>query len=165
VDPRRFGKMRFLNKMNFEKYMSKYPPDMLDKEFDLAYITSALKKFPQRKLKVTLLDQNLFFGCGNYMASEICALAGIRPTRLCKKIKAAEIKKIHLACSQIINQVTAANGNSFSGGYRDAFGSDGGGLTGLVVFYQDTCGICKKTPVKKIFLAGRGTYYCPHCQK
>jgi formamidopyrimidine-DNA glycosylase len=164
VDPRRFGKMHFLNLENYDKYMSKYPPDMDSSDFTVTTVYNNIHKFPARKLKITLLDQNLFFGCGNYMASEICALAGIRPTRSCKKISIQDCHKIHQACHQLISNVIKANGNSFSGGYRDAFGNDGGGLSNLVVFYQKICGLCKKTPVKKITLAARGTYYCPHCQ-
>ncbi|WP_443135159.1 zinc finger domain-containing protein [Halobacteriovorax sp. GB3] len=38
-------------------------------------------------------------------------------------------------------------------------------MTNLVVFYQKTCGLCHKSEVKKITLAGRGTYYCPSCQR
>jgi formamidopyrimidine-DNA glycosylase len=164
VDPRRFGKMYFLNLENFKKYMSKYPPDMQSPDFTVNTVYNAIHKFPERKLKVTLLDQNLFFGCGNYMASEICALAGIRPGRSCKRVSLSDCYKIHNACHLLISNVIKSNGNSFSGGYRDAFGDDGGGLSNLVVFYQKTCGLCKITPIKKTTMAGRGTYYCPHCQ-
>jgi len=59
----------------------------------------------------------------------------------------------------------ASGGTTFQGGYRDSSGEKGLGVQHLVVFYQKTCQLCRKSEVKKIILAQRGTYYCPKCQK
>jgi formamidopyrimidine-DNA glycosylase len=139
--------------------------DLADPDFSLEYLTKSLKRFPERALKVTLLDQKMFAGSGNYIANEICARAGIRPTRKCKKIKTNEFPKILEAIQDVIGPALASGGTTFQGGYRDTSGEKGLGVQHLVVFYQKTCQICKKTPVKKITLAQRGTYYCPTCQK
>ena len=125
----------------------------------------SLKKFPNRQLKPFLLDQKYFAGSGNYIACEICAQAGIRPTRKCAKITKAEALKIKKATDSVINSSIENKGQSFSGGYRDATGEVDQGVQNLVVFYQKICGLCKKTEVKKIELKGRGTYFCPSCQR
>lgn len=163
-DPRRFGHMYYLEKELAEKKLSELGLDLTDPDFNLFHLTSAIKRYPERALKVTLLDQKLFAGSGNYIANEICARARIRPTRKCKKIRSEEFPKILLAIKQVLTPALASGGTTFQGGYRDTSGEKGKGVDHLVVFYQKICQMCKKTPVKKIILAQRGTYYCPKCQ-
>lgn len=164
-DPRRFGHMYYYNKEEAEKKLAELGMDLADSDFSLTYLESAIKRFPERALKVTLLDQKLFAGSGNYIANEICARAGIRPTRKCKNVKKDEFPKILKAIKEVLEPALASGGTTFQGGYRDSSGEKGKGVQHLVVFYQKICQMCKKTPVKKITLAQRGTYYCPKCQK
>ena len=139
--------------------------DIGSEEFTGDYVYQTLKKFPLKVLKPFLLDQKYFAGCGNYIASEICARAGIRPTRRCGKVTRKDAEKIADVTKIVLDQSLASNGMTFSGGYSDTSGDIGEGVKNLVVFYQDLCGLCGKTPVKKIVLQTRGTYYCPKCQK
>jgi formamidopyrimidine-DNA glycosylase len=164
-DPRRFGHMYYYTADEAEKKLSELGMDLADPDFNLAYLTQALKRYPERALKVTLLDQKLFAGSGNYIANEICARAGIRPKRKVKNIKKEEYPKILKAIKKVLAPAIASGGTTFQGGYRDSTGEKGQGVQHLVVFYQKTCQMCKVTPVKKIILAQRGTYYCPKCQK
>lgn len=164
-DPRRFGHMYYYSAIEAAKKLAELGMDLSDPDFTLEYLTQALKKYPERALKVTLLDQKLFAGSGNYIANEICARAGIRPTRKCKLIKKEEFPKILKAIKKVLAPAIASGGTTFQGGYRDSTGEKGMGVQHLVVFYQKTCQMCKVTPVKKIILAQRGTYYCPKCQK
>lgn len=164
-DPRRFGHMYYYTAEEAAKKLAELGMDLGDPDVTLEYITQAIKRYPERALKVTLLDQKLFAGSGNYIANEICARAGIRPMRKCKAIKRDEFPKILRAIKEVLEPALASGGTTFQGGYRDSTGERGNGVEHLVVFYQKICQICKKTPVKKIILAQRGTYYCPHCQK
>jgi formamidopyrimidine-DNA glycosylase len=164
-DPRRFGHMYYYTGEEAEKKLSELGMDLADPNFSLKYLTDAIKRYPERALKVTLLDQKLFAGSGNYIANEICARAGIRPSRKCSAVKKAEFPKILKAIHAVIGPALKSGGTTFQGGYRDSTGESGAGLDHLVVFWQKTCQMCKKTPVKKIILAQRGTYYCPKCQK
>jgi formamidopyrimidine-DNA glycosylase len=164
-DPRRFGHMYYYSAEDAQKKLSQLGMDLADPDFTLAYLTNAIKRYPQRALKVSLLDQKLFAGSGNYIANEICARAGIRPTRKCDKVRRDEFPQILKAIQQVLAPAIASGGTTFQGGYRDSTGEKGLGVQHLVVFYQKTCQMCKKTAVKKIILAQRGTYYCPHCQK
>lgn len=164
-DPRRFGHMYYYEKEEADKKLAELGMDLADPDFTQEYLTHAIKRYPERALKVTLLDQKLFAGSGNYIANEICARAKIRPTRKCKLVKKDEFPKILKAIKQVLEPALASGGTTFQGGYRDSSGEKGQGVAHLVVFYQKICQMCKKTPVKKIILAQRGTYYCPHCQK
>lgn len=165
VDPRRFGHLFFFRKQNAQKKWDELGVDVSTKEFSVSYLKGVLKKFPHKQIKPFLLDQKYFAGVGNYIASEICARAGVRPTRRNRSIKEREIHKLIEATKMVLDGTLKTNGTTFSGGYSDAQGEKGAGVSHLVVFYQTTCQLCQKTPVKKIVLATRGTYYCPHCQK
>jgi len=165
VDPRRFGNMYYVFESEAQKHFNQLGVDIASAEFTTDYIYKVLKDHPSKVLKPFLLDQKYFAGCGNYIASEICARAGIRPTRRCGKITRAEAEKIRIATDSVLTGSIENNGMTFSGGYSDTKGEKGEGVQNLVVFYQETCGLCQTTKVKKITLAQRGTYYCPSCQK
>lgn len=164
-DPRRFGKMYFLNSKQAQKKLEELGPDLLDPAFDVSYLKRVLQKYPERMLKVTLLDQKLFAGSGNYIASEICARAKILPTRLCKNLKATDFLALHRALHAVLEPAIQSGGTTFQYGYRDSSGEFGQGKNHLVVFYQKICQMCKTTSVTKVILAQRGTYFCQKCQK
>lgn len=165
VDPRRFGVLRFCDELMYEQEMKKLGVDIGSIEFNADYVWHILKRYPERQLKVFLLDQKYFAGSGNYIANEICARAGIRPTRRAGKVTRAECDKIIEGTQSLLEGTLKNKGVAFSGGYADTNGEIGEGLNNLVVFWQETCGMCKETAVKKILLAQRGTFYCPKCQK
>nr|WP_255411324.1 DNA-formamidopyrimidine glycosylase family protein [Halobacteriovorax sp. HLS] len=165
IDPRRFGHMYQLSESETQDKLAELGHDLRSKEFSIEYLTETIKKYPNRQIKVHLLDQSLYAGTGNYIVNEICARAFVRPTRRNKSLTLTEIKKMHSACKVVLDGATQTGGTTFQGGYADTTGSAGGGVGHLVVFYQKICQLCGETPVKKIFLAQRGTYYCPKCQK
>jgi formamidopyrimidine-DNA glycosylase len=164
VDSRRFGHMYLLDQEHAENKLNELGHDLLDKKFTLEYFTGAVLKYPERFIKVTLLDQSLFAGTGNYIANEICAHAGVMPNRRVKDLKVTELALLYEGIYKVINPTINSGGTTFAGGYKDTTGSTGNGVEHLVVFYQKTCQLCKKEAVIKIVLAQRGTYYCPRCQ-
>lgn len=165
VDPRRFGHMYLYDDTDAQKKLDELGIDLLDKKFTQEYFTKSLLKYPGRYLKVTLLDQSLFAGTGNYIASEICAHAGVRPDRKVHTLSKNEVKKLYEGVFKVITPTVNSGGTTFAGGYRDTTGDKGSGVQHLVVFYQKICQLCRKEKVIKIVLGQRGTYYCPKCQK
>lgn len=163
VDPRRFGNLYYLKGERREEKWSELGVDIGSPEFTEEYIQQTLKRYPARELKPFLLDQKYFAGVGNYIACEICARAGIRPTRRAGKVTKAECVKLLKATQSVLEDTIKTGGTTFSGGYQDANGDKGEGVLNLVVFWQETCQMCGG-PVKKIELKGRGTFYCPKCQ-
>lgn len=165
VDPRRFGHMYLYDVERADAKLAELGHDLLSPEFTARYFKAALLRYPQRAVKVSLLDQSLFAGTGNYIANEICAHARVLPHRLVKSLTAAELGKLYRAVSTVIDGTITRGGVAFGGGYRDTKGDKGTGVQNLVVFYQQECQLCKKTPVVKTILGQRGTYHCPRCQK
>ena len=169
VDPRRFGHFYILNAENYAKKILDIPEDITHKDFDENKITELFFSHPNKMLKPFLLDQKAFPGVGNYMASEICARSGILPDRLTGDITSDEIAKIKKSIHVVVSGAIETKGTTFSGGYRDAFGSKGEGVKHLVVFYQKYCQMCAvkniSSNVIKTNLGGRSTYHCPICQR
>tara|TARA_Y100000768_G_C23974089_1_gene682101 strand:+ start:1291 stop:2094 length:804 start_codon:yes stop_codon:yes gene_type:complete len=165
VDPRRFGHMYLYNQEKAQLKLGELGVDLLDPNFSEDYFIHSLKKYPERQIKVSLLDQSLFAGTGNYIANEICAHARVRPQRRVKTLTLKELAALYQGVFKVLNPTINSGGTTFAGGYRDTTGDKGSGVNHLVVFYQKTCQLCKSEKVKKIILAQRGTYYCPSCQK
>ena len=165
VDPRRFGHMYLYNETDAQKKLAELGVDLKSDDFTYQYFKASLLKYPTRLIKVTLLDQKLFAGTGNYIANEICARAKVRPDREVSSLTEKELKALFKSVAIVIDGATETGGTTFQGGYADTTGSKGNGVAHLVVFYQKTCQMCQKTPVTKITLAQRGTYYCNKCQK
>ncbi len=165
VDPRRFGKMYFLEKKNFLELQNNRPVEIGDEKFNLSHLKTLIKRYPKRMIKPFLLDQHSFPGIGNYMASEICALSFIHPERRAETLSEEDMERILYSIREVISRAVGSLGNSFHGGYRDAHGELGEAKSNMVVFYQKICQLCQKEEVKKIILQGRGTYFCSRCQK
>jgi formamidopyrimidine-DNA glycosylase len=165
IDPRRFGELYWVYRSQYEEHQARLGVDIGGTEFTELYLANLIQRFPFRQLKVFLLDQKYFAGCGNYLANEICARAGVRPTRRCKAITQREVSRLVAATRDILAGAISAGGLSFDGGYRDTRGNKGRARKGLVVFHQEVCGICRNSKIKRIVLGGRGTYYCRNCQK
>lgn len=165
VDPRRFGNLYINTSEETKKHYKKLGIDIASEDFTSDYIWECIKRFPNKEIKPFLLEQKYFAGVGNYIASEICARAGIKPTKKNKSLKKKDALSLLEGTRSILEDTISNNGTTFSGGYSDANGEKGDGVKNLVVFYQTICGLCKKTPVIKITQATRGTYYCPTCQK
>lgn len=165
VDPRRFGHMYLYNDDDAQKKLGELGEDLKSENFTFKYFKDKLLKYPERFIKVTLLDQSLFAGTGNYIANEICARAKVLPHRKVSSLAAADIKRLYKNVSVVIDGATETGGTTFAGGYADTTGSKGNGVGHLVVFYQKICQMCLKEKVVKTVLGQRGTYHCPRCQK
>jgi len=165
VDSRRFGHLYLLPEIEAQIKLNELGHDLKSENFTYQYFKESVLKYPERFIKVSLLDQSLFAGSGNYIANEICARGLVRPDRKINTLSDKEIKKMYKAVNLVLDDTMESGGTTFAGGYRDANGDIGKGVQHLVVFYQKVCQMCKKGEVVKINLAQRGTYYCPLCQK
>jgi len=157
--------MHFLTFDQSKEWLTRLGADVSSSDFTANYIYKRCQRYPNKKIKAYLLEQNHFAGVGNYMASEICARAKVLPDRTAGSISKKEAKLLFESTKTLLNNTLESGGTTFSGGYQDAFGDAGEGVKNLVVFYQDTCRMCHKTKVIKTTLLGRGTYHCPRCQK
>lgn len=117
------------------------------------------------KLKPFLLDQSKIAGIGNIYADEILFEAGLHPEREIKTLNLKEMKRLYLALRWKLAESILYHGTSTSD-YVDGRGEKGGFQERLKVYGHagEPCVRCG-THLKRIVVAGRGTVFCPQCQK
>lgn len=139
-------------------------PEPLSEEFTLEYFAGMLKK-RQAKIKPVLLNQKLVGGLGNIYVDEALAIAGIDPDRIASSINETEAKYLYQAINQVIADGISHGGTTFRD-YRDGAGQSGSHQHHLHVYGRanQPCHRCGAIIARKE-VGGRGTHYCPNCQK
>ncbi len=157
VDPRRFGRLE-VRRGGFTGPGAE-PLEIAAQEFAGIFHRS---KAP---IKAALPNQKLLHGVGNIYADEALSRAGIRPRRRANTLSRDELRKLHAGLQKVLKAAIAAGGSSISD-YVDADGEEGFFQIQHRVYGREgkPCRTCR-TPIKKIVVAGRGTHYCPECQK
>ena len=161
VDPRRFGRLEFRNLADTQQFAG---PGAEPLDVETADLVSL---FRGRKLAVksALLNQSLLAGVGNIYADESLFRAGIRPTRQAGRLTRAELSRLRKALREVLTKAIRLGGSSVSD-YVDAEGSPGFFQLEHRV-YRRTGEACRRcgTAIRRIVLGGRGTHYCPNCQR
>lgn len=139
-------------------------PEPLSEDFTLYYFRETLAR-RQGKIKALLLNQQLIGGLGNIYVDESLAMAGIHPERTAASLTEQEVAKLYDAVNKSIKQGIEHGGTTFRD-YRDGAGQSGSNQHHLHVYGRknQACKVCG-TPIAKSEVAGRGTHFCPHCQK
>jgi len=165
-DVRKFGTMHLFKKgEEFTKPpLLELGPEPFSEEFTKEYLGRMLKK-TTRKIKPALLDQQIFVGLGNIYVDESLFRSGIHPERIANTLTSKELKILH---QEIIDTLTEAvkKGGSTIRSYVNSQGEIG--MFQLELYaYGRTGEACKKcgTPLEKTKVGGRGTHFCPNCQK
>jgi formamidopyrimidine-DNA glycosylase len=163
VDPRRFGRME-LHGIPTEKTApfagtGQEPFNISPDQF------AALFRPRRTSIKAALLNQRLLHGVGNIYADESLFRAGIRPRRMARHLKRAEFDRLHASLQSVLKEAISLGGSSVSD-YVDAAGVAGFFQLEHRVYLRtgQPCLVCG-TPIRRMVLAGRGTHYCPHCQR
>ncbi len=141
-------------------------PDAL--EIGLDDLATRLKR-TRRGIKPALMDQKILAGIGNIYADEVLFRAGLHPERPAHRLTIAEVRRIHAAIPEILNEAIAAEGSTFDRNYRTVLGEEGGFLGQNAVYSRKglPCTVCGEAIVKTRIagLIGRPTYFCPKCQR
>jgi formamidopyrimidine-DNA glycosylase len=116
-------------------------------------------------VKAVLLDQRRLAGVGNIYADEALWRARIHPRRPAGELSDAEIGAVHRGIRAALKAGIARQGATLSD-YRQPDGASGRMQDEFKVYGRrgepcDRCG----TPIEKTRVAGRGTWYCPFCQR
>lgn len=165
-DQRKFGWIKVLTQAELVETQSDLGLDIFDRQFSPEYIHQQLQR-TTRPVKLALLDQHLFAGIGNIYANDALFLAKIHPQIISKNITLKQAKKIHKYLINIMQQSVLAGGSTA----KDNKYLRPDGTKGLNQFsfrvYQRAGEPCLKcaTPIKRLNLGGRGTFFCPKCQK
>ena len=146
------------------KTLAQMGAEPLSADFTPQYLR---EKCHRRKIKIKqlLLEQKSIGGIGNIYADEALFKSRINPTRIADTLSDEETKNLFAAINQVIADGIADGGTTFRD-YQNADGKSGRHQENLFVYGREkkTCRICGAT-IEKITVGGRGTHFCPRCQK
>lgn len=165
-DQRKFGWVKVFTPAELKIFQSPLGLDILDPDFSPNYLFTQLQK-SRRPVKLVLLDQHFFAGIGNIYANDALFLAQIHPSTPANTITLAQSKMIVKYMTDIMRQSILAGGSTMKDNtYVRPDGSSGGNQFFFRVYQRagEPCLTCG-TKIKKLTLGGRGTFYCPECQK
>jgi len=162
-DPRKLGVMWLVEDKN--TIVGKLGPEPLEAGFTPQLL---LKRLNNRTapIKALLCDQTFIAGIGNMYADEALFAARIHPLRLGKTLSQDEVKRLHSAIRQVLSSAIDNKGASVDTYLRPG-GELGTAQLQLQVAYRlsgNFCPVCG-TPIQRIPIRNRGSYFCPHCQR
>ena len=160
-DPRKFGRVWLVK--DWKTVTKNLGPEPLEAEFTPQVLAQRLKN-RKAPVKALLHDQSVIAGIGNMYADEALFAAGIHPLRPGGSLTSEEIERLHHAIQQTLRAAIGNKGASIVNYYRP------GGETGTAHFEfkvahgrSKNCPNCG-TPIQRIPVRNRGTYFCPRCQ-
>ncbi len=163
-DVRKFGKMVLISK---EEAFSKKPLVELGLEYDDPTLTKEYLYAKLRKktlpIKTVLLDQSIIAGIGNIYDDEILFLSKISPKQKANTLSKKKCDEIISHTKEVLSKAIEMGGTTIKS-YTSEEGVHGRFQDELSIHGRKTCPICHRD-TEKIFIGGRGTYYCPNCQK
>lgn len=116
-------------------------------------------------IKVLIMDQKRIGGVGNIYANDALFLSDIDPHRKSKELTKTEAKALYEAILEVLRTGLRYGGASELT-FVNALGEEGGYQNHFLVYGKQGKPCSKDgTIIKKIFLGGRGTYYCEKHQK
>ena len=167
-DVRKFGYMRLFPTADLEREVydkEGYGPEPLDPSFTAERFALCVRGRSKKRIKPLLMEQTCIAGIGNIYADESLWRAGIRPQRRASSLSDGDLRRLHEGVQESLRGSLAVRGTS-ADTYVDLYGKKGENVGRLNVYGREgePCPRCGG-PVKKIAFAGRGTHFCPACQK
>lgn len=161
IDPRRFGRMAFLAGEVLRRELLRFGADPL--EAGLAEFSQRIRE-RRARIKALLLDQSVLRGVGNIYADESLWKAKIHPAAIGAKLKTKQVEDLYAVLQAILRKAIVLRGSSISD-FLDAEGLPGEYQRHHRVYGREgkACFRCK-TPVRRVIVAGRSSYFCPKCQ-
>jgi formamidopyrimidine-DNA glycosylase len=161
-DVRRFGTWLLLESEEAEAHLAvRLGPEPLGRGFTAAFLAGRLsgRKAP---VKAAILDQRAVAGLGNIYADESLWHAGVHPLRPAGDLSAYEVGRLCDGIRKALRLGIRRQGADLGDG---AYA--GGRMQHEFRVYGRTGEPCERcgTPIEKTRAGGRGTWYCPACQR
>ena len=166
-DVRKFGKIKVVQSAKIKEqgeFIGKLGLEFL-KDLKLGDFEKIVKA-SNRPIKILLMDQSKMAGVGNIYANDALFLAGIKPNRKSSSLSLREQKKLFESIEKVLKEGIKRGGASELA-YVTPDGKEGS-YQDFTLVYGREGELCKNkcgSVIKKIKLGGRGTYFCPVCQK
>lgn len=160
-DPRKFGVLQLVRDKS--SVVGKLGPEPLGADFTPQVLIKLLSR-RAAPIKALLCDQNLIAGVGNMYADEALFAARIHPLKPGNSLLPGEIDRLYHAIRQVLEAGIRYQGASVNTYFRPD-GSRGTAHEEFKVAHGrgKSCPVCG-TPLQRIAVRKRGTYFCPRCQ-
>ena len=167
TDVRGFGGLWFVPDEKFEEViptLASLGPEPLETDFTLEKFKQLLKD-KKGKIKTLLMDQSFIAGVGNVYAQEALFFSGIHPTRSSSSLLEGKIEKLYHNLLNVLREAISYRGSSIKN-YVDLVGRQGSYESHLRVYGRagSNCPRCGHV-IKRMEVGGRGTCFCPRCQR
>ena len=161
-DVRKFGGFYYHKTINYIK--KKIGIDPFDVDFDDKWLTKNLTK-KRCQIKNLLLNQNFICGLGNIYVDEVLWKSKIHPLTNSSKLRKNECMRLHRNIITTLNDSIEHHGATIIN-FRFDNMKTGSYVNKLNIYgrINKNCKRCNNL-VKKLKVAGRGTYICPKCQR
>jgi formamidopyrimidine-DNA glycosylase len=163
-DVRRFGTWLLLEPSEVDTYIdTKVGQEPLDAAYKAKHLAEKLAT-RRAPVKAALLDQRTVAGVGNIYADEALWRAQVHPLTPAQELTPDEVKALHKGVRASLQAGVRRQGSTLRD-YRLPDGSSGTAQDRFKVYGRagEPCERCG-SPIDKIRVAGRGTWYCPSCQ-
>lgn len=166
-DQRKFGWIKLIEstKLPDQSELKNLGPDPLEKSFTWEVLKDRFSKHQKLPVKLALMNQQIVSGIGNIYASEALFKAKIDPKRLVSALENQDYQKLYQGIIKAL-RISLKYGGTTLRNYVDVEGQKGKFLDFAEVYGRagQSCKVCQRE-ISKITQAGRGTYFCPACQK
>ena len=167
ADQRKFGRVLHLPSEDAHNYFSTaLGPEPLSRAFTSHYLygRSHARTAP---VKSFLLDQRNIAGLGNIYVDEALFHSRIHPLTPTGTLTTAQATSLVRSIRKVLRSAIANQGTTFSS-FENPYGERGSNADFLNVYGRAKSGLlcvrCDK-PLSWFKLSGRGTSYCPNCQR
>lgn len=135
-----------------------------DTEFTPAYVKEKIKN-KKKPIKSLLLDQTVVCGLGNIYVDEVLYRARLHPLTSSSELTDKDIENVVKYTVEVLARAIELGGTTIRT-FSSSHGVSGTFQNELLVHQRkgEFCYECH-TPIEKIKVGGRGTYFCPTCQK
>ncbi len=163
-DPRRFGCALWSTDPEQHDLIRNLGPEPLEPEFSVEHLLAACS---QRKapIKQVIMDGKVVVGVGNIYACEALHRSGIHPKRPAQRISKARLAKLVEEIRFVLERSITQGGTTLRDFVNES-GEAGYFKQQLTVYGRESepCHTCC-TPIKRLVLGQRSTFYCPKCQR
>ncbi|WP_381415400.1 DNA-formamidopyrimidine glycosylase [Spiroplasma endosymbiont of Anurida maritima] len=164
-DTRRFGTLDLVKKEELFtiRPLSNLGLEPFNENFTADYLEEKWKN-RNKAIKTLLLEQNVVTGIGNIYVNEILFLSKIYPERNVKNITRNDLENIVKHTKEVLQKSIDVGGTTISSFHS---GNIDGKFQNYLYVHgkaKQPCAVCS-TIIEKTVVGGRGTYYCPECQK
>lgn len=165
-DLRQFGYVELVQGTERTRVEEAFGIEPLTPAFTRTAFDQLIKRHARSTIKGLLLNQKAIAGIGNIYADEICFRALVRPDRLVNSLSKTESDLVFTVIEPLLKEAISKRGTTFNT-YRDTKGNKGSFVDSLQVYRRtgQPCLRCRKENITRIKLQGRGTHFCPHCQR